>query len=126
MSSDTVQEVLDADERRCQALVANDFDALARILHDELVYTHSNATSDSKDGLLDNVRSGKVKYRALRRDNVTVRIFGDTARMNGHIVLETTRDGVETVRDIVFLSVWVKTAGSWQMAAWASTPIPVH
>jgi len=126
MSNDTAREVLDADERRCQALVANDLEALSWILHDDLIYTHSNATSDSKTGILDNVRYGKVKYRALRRDKVTVRIFGDTARMNGHIVLETTRDGVERTLDNVFLSVWVKTAGTWQMAAWASTPMPPH
>jgi ketosteroid isomerase-like protein len=124
MSSDTIREVLDADESRCRALVSNDLDALAKILHDELVYTHSSGTSDGKEGILANVRSGKVKYRTLRRDNVKVTMFGDTARMNGHIVLETTRDGIERTLDNLFLSLWVKTAGTWQMAAWASTPLP--
>lgn len=124
MSSDVVEELLQADERRCQALVANDVDALERLLHDELAYTHSSAVTDGKVGFLNNVRSGKVKYRAMRRDGVRVRVYGDAATINGHIILDTTRDGVQRRHDNLFLSVWVKTRGSWQLAAWASTPVP--
>ncbi len=124
MSAGAIQEILDADQRRCQALLENDLHALESLLHDELSYTHSSAVTDGKPAFLGNLRSGKVKYHALVRDRVRVRVFGAAATMNGRVTLEATRDGVRRKHDNLFLSVWVKTRGSWQMAAWASTAIP--
>jgi ketosteroid isomerase-like protein len=123
-NTETIQAVRDADDRRCRAMTDHDLDALAQLLGDDLVYTHSNARSDSKAEYMANLSSGKVRYREVHRDSVIITLHGDTAVMHGHVILKTTREGTDRTLDNKFLCVWAKKPAGWQMVACASTPIP--
>lgn len=122
--SDPRADVLEADRRRYAAMIGNDFEALDALLGEQLVYTHSDARSDDKARYLERLRAGVVRYLAARAAQVTLSLYGDTAVMNGEVVLRTRRGDVERTLDNLFLSVWVRQAGSWRMVAWASTPRP--
>ena len=124
MSGDREQEVRLADDARIRAMLEADYDALDRLLGEDLVYTHGNATSDGKTGYMNNLRSGKVRYLAVQQGNVTVKVYGDAAVMHGIVDLHTRRDGAERTLHNAFMNVWVKGSAGWQMVAWASTPLP--
>lgn len=124
MSNESEREVLSAEDARNRAMIDADYDALERLLGDELVYTHSNASSDGKTGYMRNLRSGKVRYLAIDRDNVIVKVYGAAAVLHGNVVLLTRRDGAERTLRNAFMNVWVKSSGGWQMVAWASTLQP--
>jgi ketosteroid isomerase-like protein len=117
-------EVLAAEEARYSAMVAQDFAALDRLLADDLLYTHSNAVTDTKAEYLAALRAGKYRYRAVRREGVTVRIHGDTALVNGRSFIDVDVDGVPRSLANAFINVWVKTPQGWRMSAWQSTPLP--
>ena len=117
-------EVLAADDARYAAMIAQDFDALGRLLAADLLYTHSTAVTDTKAEYLAALRSGKYRYKAARCEGVTVRSHGTTAIVNGRGFIEVDVDGVPKSLANAFVNVWVRTAAGWQMTAWQSTPAP--
>ena len=55
-ANERLTAVLAAEERRRQALLSADLEALQGLLADTLVYVHSTAASDSKDSYLAKLR----------------------------------------------------------------------
>jgi hypothetical protein len=55
---------------------------------------------------------------------VTVRVHGTTAIVNGRATIDVDVDGTPRTLSNVFINVWVKSPGGWQMTAWQSTPVP--
>jgi len=117
-------EVLAADDARYAAMIAQDFDALGRLLADDLLYTHSTAVTDTKAQYLAALRGGKYRYKAARREGTTVRIHGTTAIVNGRSLIDVDVEGVPKSLANVFINVWVRTPGGWQMTGWQSTTVP--
>jgi hypothetical protein len=64
----TVEEALRAEDARYAAQVANDFAAMEGMFGQDLVYIRSldGAVAD-KPSYIESMRSGTVKYRAMRR-----------------------------------------------------------
>ena len=58
MSSE--KEILDLEDKRYAAMCGGDFAALERMLHDELLYTHSSGLTETKATWLASLRSGKT------------------------------------------------------------------
>ena len=117
-------EVLAADEARCAAMIAQDYDALGKLLADDLVYTHSTGVTDTKAAYLAALQSGKYRYKAARAEGVTVRVHGTIALLNGRGFIEIDVDGVPKSLAYVFVSVWVRMPAGWQMTALQSTAAP--
>jgi ketosteroid isomerase-like protein len=117
-------EIHAAEDARYRAMTENDLAALANLLGDDLLYTHSSAVTDTKASYLESLRTGKVRYLTAKRDGVSIRAYGDTAVVHGHAQIEAEIDGVRRSLDNMFVNVWVRRAGGWQMVHWASTAIP--
>ncbi len=117
-------EVLAADDARYAAMIAQDFDALGKLLADDLLYTHSTSVTDTKAEYLAALRSGKYRYRAARREGTSVRIQGTIAIVNGRSFIDVDVDGVPKSLANVFVNVWTRAPGGWQMMAWQSTTVP--
>jgi len=117
-------EVQAAEDARYRAMTTNDLGALAALLGDDLLYTHSSAVTDTKASYLETLRSGKVKYLAAERDGVSVRAYGDTAVVHGHARIEAEINGERRSLDNMFVNVWTRRPAGWQMVHWASTAIP--
>ena len=121
----TEQDILALENRRYTAMVAADKAALNELLADDLIYTHSNAVIDTKQSYIDGILSGRWAYAKAERPEETISVFGDCARVTGHVRL-TLKNADGTTRQVNgrFLNLWLKRGGQWQMAAWQSTPIP--
>ena len=63
----TAEEALRAEDARYAAQTANDFGAIERMFGQDLVYIHSSAAVDNKDTYIESMRSGRVKYKTMRR-----------------------------------------------------------
>ena len=124
MTGTPAAEVLAAEDARYAAMIAQDFGALDRLLADDLLYTHSTAGTDSKADYIAALRSGKYRYKAARREGVTVRIHGTTAIVNGRATIDVDVEGAPRTLSNVFINVWVRTSAGWRMSAWQSTPVP--
>lgn len=120
-AADTVKEL---DAKRFQAQTKNDFDALGTLLADDLVYTHSSAAVDGKTSYIDTMRSGKTKYEAIEPTDVKVRVYGNTAIINGTAKLTVTSNGATNTFSVRYTDIWVMRDNKWQMVGWQSTRLP--
>lgn len=124
MSTD-VSTVLALDEARFDAQVAIDEARLGELLADELHYTHSNASLDTKASYIESMTSGRVRYRQIDRSEQSCSVFGDAALCTGRATLHVTIGGEhDRSLSVRYTDVWVRRNSTWQMVAWQSTLLP--
>ena len=120
----TAEEVQRAEDSRYAAQTGDDFTKLAKLIGEDLVYFHSSALVDNKASYIASQRSGKVKYRTMKRSDVTVRTYGCVAIMTGLSNFDVTVDGKDISVEMLFHSVWVKRAAGLQFVSWEATRVP--
>jgi len=115
-----MDEIIALENRRIEAMIKGDIQALEEILADDLIYTHTTARLDTKTSFIEAISSGRSKYRSVEREDVKVRQFGDTAVVTGHAKFHVGDNKFEAR----FIDVYAKRNGTWQMVAWQSTRVP--
>jgi ketosteroid isomerase-like protein len=120
----SMSQIDDLEDRRYRAMVDGDTGALDELLSDDVIYTHSNASVDTKAAYLERLRTGDLVYHSLEHttDSVVTRpgvvIIGGT--MSGSIHLH----GVAKSLNSRIVAVWVAEDGRWRLAAFQPTPVP--
>ena len=117
-------EVLAAEDARYAAQTSNDFGALQTLIGSDLVYIHSSAIVDNKASYIDSMRSGTVKYRVMRRSDVTVRTYGCIAIISGLGNFDVTVKGQDMAVEIRFHSIWAKRDRGLEFISWEATRTP--
>jgi uncharacterized protein (TIGR02246 family) len=113
------------EQQRVDALVKGDLDRVAAMLSPTLSYSHSNATIETKDEFVANLRKGQVVYRSLTHSDVRVRFVGDdVAIMNGLSEVVVSIGGKEQTIPLRFTMVYARKNGEWLLEAWQSTRRP--
>ena len=88
-------EVRKAEDSWAAAVKAVDRAALANIMSDDLVYTHSTGVSESKTQYLDKLKSGAQKYADLQYSNMKVRSWqGNAAVVNAQLRMTGSTNNV--------------------------------
>ena len=117
MTDDVTREVLEAEERRCAAVAAEDWEALGQIVGDDFRYTHSNGKSEDKAAWVAGI---STRQRAIEHDELSVRSFGDVALLSGTSVnryREPFQGDSHYGVIIDVLQVWVRRPSGWQIVA---------
>jgi ketosteroid isomerase-like protein len=114
-------EIRSAEARRFQAMTASDVTALDSLLSADLVYTHASGWRQTKAEFLASIRSGEVKYHSISSHDVSIHVYGGTAVATGRAPVKVRGKGQELVMELVYLEVFVKQDGRWELAAWQST-----
>jgi len=115
-----MDEILELENRRIEAMTKGDTQALEEILADDLIYTHTTARLDTKASFIESIKSGRTNYKSVERKDVEVRQLGDTAVVTGHAKFHVGDNTFEAR----FTDVYAKRNGAWQMVAWQSTRVP--
>jgi ketosteroid isomerase-like protein len=124
MAMSSEKEILGLEDKRFAAMLAKDFGALERMVHEELLYTHSSGITDTKASWLDSMKSGKVKYKSASCSERRVRVLNDVALVNGRALIEADIGGEPRTLKLLFLNAWAKTPQGWKFVAWQSCPQP--
>ncbi len=64
-------------------LVNGNIDSLAILLHDDVYYVHSNGWLETKQDVLEDLKTKKLIYSDIKVHQSSVRLFGETAIVNG-------------------------------------------
>jgi hypothetical protein len=123
-NSKSESDIRQLESRRIQAMLKVDTEELDRILADDITYTHSSGQVDSKSQLIESLKSGERKYEMIEPQDVKVRLYGDTAIVNGRAKLKTISKGQGSSFRVQFTDVYAKKKGHWQMVAWQSSRLP--
>jgi ketosteroid isomerase-like protein len=117
-------DVLQADDRRFEAMRRGDWAALDAALAEDLTYVHSTARLESKAEHVANLRAGKPHYRGIAPRERQARIHGSIGVVNGVSEMHVERDGKEQRFTVRYLAVYAKAGERWRMIAWQSTRQP--
>jgi Domain of unknown function (DUF4440) len=121
----TAEEALRAEDARYGAQIANDFAIMEQMFDPELVYIRSvDGAVANKHAYVESMRSGAVKYRAMRRSDVKVRTYGCLAMITGLFELDLTLKSGDLSEQSRFHSVWIKRGQVVQFVSWQSTRVP--
>jgi hypothetical protein len=110
------------ERRRIEATGANDADALAPLLHDELIYVNSVGAIYDKRAYLRDIRTQALTYdRDFDVRETDVRILDDVIILVGMMLGHSRLDGEQQVFHFPSIAVWRKGSGIWQLLAWQSS-----
>ncbi|MBK1787168.1 DUF4440 domain-containing protein [Prauserella cavernicola] len=114
----------EAQEQRYAAMAAGDADALALLLDDRLVYTHSRGDRDDKAAYLDRIRSGELLYGPITHREDPPLLLDGAAIVVGEMATEVRARGTTRLMRNAFLAVWSDHDGRWLLTAYQPTPLP--
>ena len=89
----TEQAVLAAHERRRDATLAGDAEAVGSMMTDDLTFTHANAVVETKAEFLDALKTGRYQYKSLTDEEREVRVHGDAGIVSGTCRIVVTAPG---------------------------------
>jgi ketosteroid isomerase-like protein len=121
--SHTSDEILQAEEQLRQALLTDDVQALAQLLHDDLVFTDQTGIVVGKQDDLNSHASGALKMIEYEILETIVRLYGEIAIavVKEHlsvIVQETPVSG-----DYRYTRIWLFDQGRWQIVGGQFGPV---
>lgn len=123
-------QILAVEKDRYSAMTKADLPALEKLLTNDLVYTHSTGNIQTKSAFLDDLNSGKMRYRKVETRTPIVRLYGDMAIVNGAGDFDVTLEGRELQARLAFTAVYVLKGEDanrrWQLTSWHSSAIPAE
>ncbi|MBV9161540.1 MAG: nuclear transport factor 2 family protein [Pseudonocardiales bacterium] len=120
--ADTIRAL---EHQRFCAMRDGDVDVLDALYTDEMLYTHSNATRDTKASLLAKIQNQELRCTdVLHHPEDDVVIIGDTAVAAGQVIGTVYVDGIAFKQCNRAVAVWTRQYGRWRLIAYQSTPIP--
>jgi hypothetical protein len=117
-------QINDLEDRRYAAMVGADLDTLDELLSDDVLYSHSNASVDSKASYLELLRTGALVYHSLEHTTDAVITRPGVAIISGTMSGSIHMHGAAKTLNSRVATVWVAEDGWWRLAAFQPTPIP--
>lgn len=116
-TQDDEQEIMALHEAGDKALMSADLTVLARIFADDYVQYNESGKSSTKQEVLNNFRTGAIRYPSIVSTGRKIRVFGDTAVVHGSESDEVEVNGKRSAVRYVYLDVLQKRDGTWKLVA---------
>jgi ketosteroid isomerase-like protein len=121
VSSDEDNAVIMAEKSRFKAMVEKDLVTLDQVIHDDLVYIHSNGSVDTKESYIAAIKDGSRAYDDITMEDAKVRTYGDVGIINAKCTYHrSTPEGRANNLTLFYTSVYAKIDGRWQHVSWQS------
>lgn len=106
------------------ALVRGDLATLDRLEADDWVGIDPAGNTTTKRASLEAIRGGHYRATLFQCDDISVRLFGETAIVSVRSTVQATYDGIDCSGIYRFTEVWIKRRGRWQCVASHSSRLP--
>ena len=94
-------------------------------LSKDFVFINGRAHSLDRAGYLKESQPGPVSIEPFDSTDVSVRIHGDTAVVNGTVLQKYTADGQKVEAESRYTDVWIREQGTWKYMSGHASPIAV-
>lgn len=111
-----------AFRRRADALPAQDWAVVEAQLHDDFIYTNSKGERLMKQGYLDFLRDGPLRWTHQSLEDALVVQIGDTAVITGLVLDHVVVDGEEHELHFASTQTYVRVDGVWRYLAGQTSP----
>jgi uncharacterized protein (TIGR02246 family) len=111
------QQILALHEAGDKALMSADVAGLAQIFADDYVQYNESGKAFTKQDVLNNFRTGAIRYPSIVSTGRQIRVLGDTAIVHGSESDVVEAGGKKFSVRYVYLDVLRKTNGEWKLVA---------
>jgi ketosteroid isomerase-like protein len=111
------EQILALHEAGDKALMSADLTVLGKIFADDYVQYNESGKAFTKQDVLNNFRSGVIRYPSIISTGRRIRVFGDTAVVHGSESDEVEIGGKRSAVRYVYLDVLRKCDGEWKLVA---------
>jgi ketosteroid isomerase-like protein len=111
------QQILAVHQAGDKALMTADLTVLSQIFADDYVQYNEAGVAFTKQDVLNNFRSGAIRYPSIISTGRAIRIFGDTAVVHGSESDEVETNGKRSNVRYIYLDVLRKVDGEWKLVA---------
>lgn len=105
-----------------KALVRGDGPTLERLMAEDFFFAYP-MEGDDKGQFIGDVMSGNIRVEYLSRENVSVRIWGDTAALTGKDSAKWYYGGRDFSGHYKIISIYSHRDGQWQLVSVQACPI---
>jgi ketosteroid isomerase-like protein len=126
--AEDIRAIAAIDTAYQSAVERNDAEAMAAILHENMILVLGNGLVHTRDDLLNWARTRRTVYEHQVEDSgtQTVRLYGEnTAVVRARLYFKGVRDGVPVEFRLWFTDTYLRTSDGWRYAfGQASTALP--
>jgi len=116
------QQLRQMNDEWVKALVRGDAKTLDAIMADDFCFAYP-MEGDDKHQFISDVTSGDVRVEFLNRENVTVRIWGNTAVLTAKDSARWFYQGRDFSGDYKICHVYAQRDGKWQLVSVQACPM---
>ncbi len=116
--------LLSLSKAKFKWMVTKNIDSLKSLLDERLQYVHSNGWIQSKQEVLDDLKSGKLVYREVEVEKATVRMYGQTAVVvgKGRFAGEVSKTPFNM--ELMYTEVYVQKEPGWRLVSRHANKMP--
>lgn len=118
------QEVLNLSKTKFDWLIKKQYDSLEKLLDGRVQYIHSNGWIQSKQEVLDDMKSGKLVYQNVTVKEAFARQYDNSTVITGLGRFEGINGGVSFSMDLRYTEVYIRVNGRWRLASRHSNRMP--
>lgn len=117
--SQTVQEqrIIDLSKKKFQWMIAMNFDSLESVLDDRMVFIHSNGWTETKTEFINDIKSGKLRYKSIDVVEASARMYQGSAVIIGRGKFKVTLDGKDLDLELKYTEFYIQKNGKWLLAS---------
>jgi len=118
------EKVMAVTQAACDAFRLQDLPVLEKLLAPEFTLVNSTSQVQSREENLEEVRKGDPKYEVFRNHDMTARVYGDAAIVQGITTVKGTSGGQPFEVDIRFTDTLIRMGGECKLVVSHVTRIP--
>ena len=119
------QEIKALEMELARLIMTGDAEKYASYLGDDYILINAVGAVVSKDQIVAALKaSNGASGDSLLPDNLNVRVYGETAVLNGHLTWKGVENGQKLSRESLFTKVFVRRKGHWYMVNNQGTALP--
>jgi len=108
---------------RFKAMIDKDSSVLDLLIHEDLVYSHSNGLVESKTKYIHSIMSGYIEFQKINNEDFKLRIYENLALTNGIIKVMGAIDKKPFDIRLLYSAVYLKVHNKFQLLNWQSTKL---
>ncbi len=118
------QIVLDISNKKFGWMIRMKYDSLEPVLDDRLLFIHSNGWTENKRELIQDMKSGKLRYVNIDVTESTARVYTNTAIVTGKGEFTVVLDGNNLDINLFYTEVYILKDKKWLLASRHSNRLP--
>lgn len=118
------EQLLNLSKRKFDWMIQKQFDSLRWVLDDRVQYVHSNGWIQTKQEVLDDIQSGKLVYQSVDVQEASVRLYKNSAIVNGRGKFQVMMGENAVVIDLRYTEVYIKNKSRWLLASRHANRMP--